>query len=99
MVNIIEKDGAVFVCVRLQPKSSQNKIIGIYGDGQLKIKLTAPPVDNAANLALISFMAKILKTAKSNIEIVKGLTSREKTLRINGADLKTIKTILENMVK
>jgi uncharacterized protein (TIGR00251 family) len=53
-------------------------------DGGLKIRLTAPPVDGAANEALVKFLAAQLGVAKSNVEIVSGHTSREKIVRVNG---------------
>jgi len=61
----------------VQPKSSKNMITGIYGDA-LKIKLTAPPVDGAANKMCIKFLAKCLKVPKTSLEIISGHTSRTK---------------------
>jgi|SaaInlStandDraft_3_1057020.scaffolds.fasta_scaffold295751_1 uncharacterized protein len=70
--------------IRLIPKSSQNQICGYMADDILKIKLTAPPIDNEANKSLITFLAKQLKISKSNISISKGLTAKNKTLLIVG---------------
>jgi uncharacterized protein (TIGR00251 family) len=53
-------------------------------DGSLKIRLTAPPVDGAANEALVKFLSDTLSVSKSQVEIVSGHTSREKRLKING---------------
>jgi len=69
--------------VIIQPKSSRNEIVGMHG-GFLKIKLTAPPVDGKANAALIAFLAKKLGISKSSITIIRGETSRRKTLSIDG---------------
>jgi hypothetical protein len=55
----------------------------MMGD-RLKVQLTAPPVDGAANEALRAFLGKALGVAKSRIEIVRGETSRKKTLRVEG---------------
>jgi uncharacterized protein (TIGR00251 family) len=52
--------------------------------GGLKIRLTAPPVDNAANEALVKFLASELGVSRSQVEIVSGHTSREKIVRIDG---------------
>ena len=70
--------------IRLIPKSSQNQICGYMADDILKIKLTAPTIDNEANKSLITFLAKQLKISKSNISISKGLTAKNKTLLIVG---------------
>jgi uncharacterized protein len=71
------------VKVYLQPKSSKNEVAGPYRDG-IKVKVTAPPVEGKANEALIRFLAKEFRISPSCIEIIKGLHSREKTLRISG---------------
>jgi uncharacterized protein (TIGR00251 family) len=53
-------------------------------DGTLKIRLTAPPVDGAANEALVKFLSEALSVSKSQVEIVTGHTSREKRVKISG---------------
>jgi uncharacterized protein (TIGR00251 family) len=70
--------------VYLQPKSSKNEIIGPYRDG-IKVKVTTPPSEGKANEALIRLLAKELGIPVSNIEILKGHHSREKTLKIAGS--------------
>ena len=65
--------------VRVQPKASRNAIRGVHGEA-LKIALTAPPVEGAANKALITFVAKCLGIPKALVEILSGQTSRSKRL-------------------
>ncbi|TAN57062.1 MAG: DUF167 domain-containing protein [Rhodospirillales bacterium] len=76
--------------VRLTPKARAERIEGtiLDGDGQLRLKIavTAPPEDGKANAALIAFLAKRLKIAKSRIALESGATSRLKTLLIEGED-------------
>ena len=67
--------------VWVQPKASRNAIQGVHGEA-LKIALTAPPVDGAANKACIAFLAKKLGLAKSAVAIVSGQTSRSKRILI-----------------
>jgi len=76
----------ILVKVYLQSKSSRNEIVGPYRDG-IKVKVTAPPVEGKANEALVRFLAKEFGTSPSSVEIVKGLHSRQKTLRISGTIL------------
>lgn len=75
--------------VRLTPKARSERIEGLMADGdgrmRLKIAVTAPPEDGKANAALIVFLAKKLKIAKSMIELDSGATSRLKTLVISGS--------------
>lgn len=75
-----ETEEGLIVRLRIIPNSSREEIIF---DGEiLKIKITAQPIENKANKALIEFLSKKLKTAKSNIQIIKGETNKEKTLLI-----------------
>lgn len=66
------------VKLKISPNASKNEIIKT--ENEIKIKITAQPIENKANKALIEFLSKQLKIAKSNIEIIKGETSKEKTL-------------------
>ncbi|HLO98752.1 MAG TPA: DUF167 domain-containing protein [Fimbriimonas sp.] len=68
--------------VRVQPGSSQNKLE--CHDGVLKVWVNAPPVEGAANEAVIKLISKRIKVPKSSISIIRGESSREKTLRIAG---------------
>jgi hypothetical protein len=77
---------SILLKVYLQPKSSRNEVAGPYRDG-IKVKVTAPPLEGKANEALIRFLAKKFGISPSCIEIIKGLHSREKTLRISATVL------------
>jgi uncharacterized protein (TIGR00251 family) len=65
----------------IQPKASRDKIVGVHGD-ELKIAITAPPIDGKANAHLSKFLAKQFKVAKGLITIEKGDLGRHKQLRI-----------------
>jgi len=73
----------IILKVYLQPKSSKNEVVGPYRDG-IKVKVTATPIEGKANEALVRFLAKEFRISPSCIEIIRGLHSREKTLRISG---------------
>jgi uncharacterized protein (TIGR00251 family) len=77
------QEAPVTLSIRIQPRASKNEIVMREGGG-LKIRLTATPVDGAANEALVKFLADILSIPKSHVEIVSGHTSREKIVRISG---------------
>jgi uncharacterized protein (TIGR00251 family) len=81
--------GGVDLAVKLQPRASRNQIDGPLGD-ELKIKVTAPPVDAAANQALVEMLAAKLGCSRGAVRIVRGQTSRHKTVRITGMDEGTI---------
>lgn len=64
-------------------------------DGAIKIRLAAPPVDGAANAALIEFVAERLGVAKSRVRLVSGTSSRRKVLEIEGVDEATVAAALQ----
>lgn len=79
--------------VHLQPRASRCEICSIQGNS-LKVRLTSPPVDDAANRQLTEFIAKSLKIAKSRVAIIAGAKSRHKTLLIADADMDTLKPLI-----
>jgi uncharacterized protein (TIGR00251 family) len=82
-----DKDGVRLV-VRLTPRASRSGVVGIVagtdGRSALQLRLAAPPVDGAANKALIAFLADALDLRKSDIVIRSGETSRPKVLHLAG---------------
>ncbi len=73
----------VLLAVKLQPRASRNEIGVPLGD-ELKIKVTAPPVDAAANQALVEFLADKLECSRGKVELIRGHTSRHKTILLHG---------------
>ena len=77
------KHGAA-ITVKVMPRAKKTELAGLMDDGTLKIRLAAPPVDGAANKALIEFLAETLGIAKSQIDIIAGETSERKLLSLVG---------------
>jgi len=90
---LTEKGGCIFINIHLQPRASKNEIAGIHGES-IKLRLTSPPVDGAANSHAIEFFAKKLGVQKSKITIVSGEKSRHKTLKVAGISLEEAVTAL-----
>jgi hypothetical protein len=78
-----ETSGGTLLSVKLQPRASKNEIGAPLGD-ELKIKVTAPPVDAAANQALIELLAEKLGCSRGKVELIRGHTSRHKTILLHG---------------
>ena len=78
----VQADG-VLLSVKLQPRASANAIGEALG-GELRIKVTAPPVDAAANEALVKLLAQQLDCPRNRVELVRGHTSRHKTIKLYG---------------
>ncbi len=77
-----EKDG-VSLQIKLQPRASANEVGSPLGT-ELRVKVTAPPVDAAANEALVRLLAETLKCPRNRVELTRGHTSRHKTVKIYG---------------
>jgi uncharacterized protein (TIGR00251 family) len=77
-----QPDG-VLLSVKLQPRASANEIGGPLG-AELRIKVTAPPVDAAANEALVELLARQLDCARGRVELVRGHKSRHKVVKLHG---------------
>ena len=90
---ITETSEGVTLRLHLQPRASKTEICGIQGD-ELKVRVTSPPVDDAANKLCIEFFAKMFKLPKSAVSIISGQKSRHKRLHISGADLKTTSDLI-----
>src|SRR5438093_13372053 len=73
----------VTISIRVQPRASRNAVVGWTGD-TLNIRLTAPPVEGAANAACLEFLADLLDLPQSQLAILKGARSRTKVVQITG---------------
>ena len=77
---------AVRFAVRVQPRASRSAIEGVHG-GALKVRLHAPPVDGAANDALVALLADALDVPRRAVRIVAGASSRAKIVEVDGVDV------------
>ncbi len=79
----------VLIFLKVQPRASKNEIREVLGN-ELKLKVTAPPVDSAANLAVAAFLAEKFGRSISQILLVRGESSRHKTFLLKGLTLEEI---------
>jgi uncharacterized protein (TIGR00251 family) len=86
------------LAIRVIPRSKRNEIVGIMDDGRLKVRLIAPPVDGKANRNLIQFLAKILITSVSNLEIIAGMNGRDKIVSIIGLDIRLAEERIQDSI-
>lgn len=94
MTFLRETPGGILLAVKLQPRASKNEIGAPLGD-ELRIKVTAPPVDAAANEALVKFLAGQLDCARSRVELIRGHKSRHKVVQLHGF---TPEEVLKNIL-
>ena len=94
---IKENSEGLVIKLKIVPNSSKNDIV--LEDEFVKIKITAQPIENKANRALIEFLSKNFKVPKSNIEILRGETSKEKTILIRTSDLDKRSDIISRLTK
>ncbi len=95
---IIQKENDVLLSIRVLPNAKRSGIEGIWNNTALKIALRAPAVDGQANKAVIDFLADCFHLKKRQIIIVKGETSREKTIRLSDCSLQDIQTVISQHI-
>ena len=78
-----ESPDGILLALKIQPRASRTAVLGTHGR-ELKIAVTAPPVDSAANEALVRFLAEVLDCSKGAVRIVRGQTSRHKSVLVQG---------------
>ncbi len=88
-----EKSDGLVLDVRVQPRASANRVEGVV-DGRLKLRLTAPPVENAANGAVVELIASWLGVPRSRVKLVGGEKSREKRVHVAG-DGKALRALVD----
>ncbi len=93
---LTECDGAIILTLHIQPRASRNEICGIQGDA-LKIRLTSPPVEGAANKLCREYLAGLFRVSKSAVEIISGETSRHKRVKITGGDPEVLHRLLATL--
>jgi uncharacterized protein (TIGR00251 family) len=99
IITISETAGGLTFNVYVQPRASKCAIVGEHQNA-LKVRLTAPPVEGAANKQCIELLAKALAVSKSQLTIIGGLSSRHKQIYLNSADSadqKRLKTRLQEL--
>jgi uncharacterized protein len=87
-------DGILFN-VHVQPRASRCEICGIQ-EGELRLRLTSPPVEDAANRQCVELIAKALGVAKSKVSIKSGAKSRHKVVRVEGVQPDSLLSLLKN---
>lgn len=80
-MKILEKNGAIEIEIRVIPRASKSEVVGEH-NGALKVRISSPPVDGAANAELIKLLAKFFGVAKADIDLISGQTSKTKRIRI-----------------
>ncbi len=90
-----ETQDGVIANIKISPNSKKNEII--KSEAEVKIKITAQPIDGKANKALIEYLSKEFKIPKTSIQILKGETSKEKTILFKTTDSDKITKLKEKL--
>ena len=91
----VSGDGIV-LNLHIQPRASKSEVCGVQGDA-LKLRLTSPPVDGAANKLCREFLAELFHVPKSAVEIISGETSRHKRVKITDRDTARLQQIVDSI--
>lgn len=90
---IEQRQDAVLLHIRVQPRASTTEVVGEH-DGALKVRVTASPVDGAANAELVRYIAKSLGVARSHVRILTGLAGRTKVIEVDGVEASAVRRAL-----
>jgi len=92
-LRIDTRDDAVRFAVHVQPRASRSEITGLHGES-MKVRLEAPPVEGAANAALIELLADALGVSRRNVQIVGGQRSRSKVVEVVGIGAESVRRLV-----
>lgn len=92
MITFSESENSITFALRVIPRASRSEVVGEF-DGHLKVKISAPPVDGAANAEVVRLMAKSFGVGRSAVSIISGETSRSKRVRIEGGTVKRLQEL------
>jgi uncharacterized protein len=81
------------ISIRLQPRAKREEVVGARGD-VIVVRVTAPPVDGRANAALCRLIARSVRVSSSRVTVVRGQTSREKVVRVEGVTQDVLRSAL-----
>ena len=96
-MKIEERDGGVRIAIHVQPRASRSEVAGAHGDA-LKIRLSAPPVDGAANEALVELLSARFAVPSRAVRILSGAQSRAKIVEIDGLTADDVRRLLNPKV-
>ena len=97
LISVRESADGVTFAVHVQPRASKCGVTGIV-NGAVKIRLTSPPVDGAANEQCIKLFAELLKVRRQDVVIVTGESSRHKVIRISGITARQLQEIMAEKI-
>lgn len=84
--------GSVRFNVHVQPRASRSEVAGLHGDA-LKVRLSAPPVEGAANEALVELLARLFDVGKRAVRVVAGASSRAKIVEVDGVSEEQVRSL------
>jgi uncharacterized protein len=88
--------GGTLLNLRVSPGARRTGIEGPYGGGAIKVRVAAPPVDGKANAEVGRLLATLLGVARSDISVIRGASSRDKTLLVHGLEPAEVRSALDS---
>ena len=92
MLRVETRGSSVRVSVHVQPRATRSEIVGLHG-AALKVRLQAPPVDGAANEALVALLAERLGVGRRSVRVISGMSSRTKTVEVDGTTESAVRAL------
>ena len=86
------------ITVKVRPRSRKTEVAGLMADGTIKIRVAAPPIGGAANMALVDFLAQTLGLPKSHIDIIAGETTERKLISLVGISPEAVDAVFQRLL-
>ena len=91
--------GGAYLKIRVAPGAKSTTVKGLYGEGAIKLSVAAPPVDGKANTEVERYLATLLGVKRSQIGVVKGASSRDKLVLVEGVEPEVVREGLVGLVR
>jgi len=91
---VLPAKGGAYVKLRVSPGAKSTEVRGLYGEGAVRLFVTAPPVEGKANAEVERFLAQLFELSRSEVTVVKGASSRDKLVFVRGLGPDEIRTTL-----
>jgi len=87
------------ITVKVMPRAHKTEVAGLMADGTIKIRVAAPPVDGAANQALIEFLAQVLGLPRNQVDIIAGETTERKLISLVGISPEAVNAVFDRLIE
>ena len=95
---VLPAEGGVYIKLRVSPGAKRTAVKGLYGEGAIRLSVAAPPVGGKANAEVERYLAGLFNLSSSEVTVIKGVSSRDKLVFLNGLGPNEIRIPLSTLL-